>query len=114
MTVGAEQGEIAAVGSPVLVPHAAIDERHPRRWTSATIVVAAALLALFNAPAIGAWFDDLPPRGATEPLRAPIARWATMTAGRSLDAPRAWLRARWKAAQAARFDNERPGERGES
>ena len=91
MTVGAEQGEIAAVGSPVLVPHAAIDERHPRRWTSATIVVAAALLALFNAPAIGAWFDDLPPRGATEPLRA-----------------------RWKAAQAARFDNERPGERGES
>ena len=33
MTVGAEQGEIAAVGSPVLVPHAAIDERCARHGT---------------------------------------------------------------------------------
>ncbi|MGN5374530.1 hypothetical protein [Sphingomonas hankookensis] len=112
MTTGAEQGEIAEVGSPVLVPADPVDTVAPWRWMTMVIAVATLFLGVFNAHAIAAWFDELPPSRHTEPLRAPIATWAVTTARLGLDAPRAVVRTQWEKAQAARFGTERPGEDG--
>ena len=112
MTTGADQGEIAEVGSPVLVPADPVDTVAPWRWMTTVIASAGLFLALFNALAIAAWFDELPPSPHTEPLRAPIAAWAATTARWGLDTPRAAVRGRWEKAQAARFGSEQPGEDG--
>lgn len=112
MTKGAEQGEIAEVGSPVVVPADPVDAVRPWRWMTQVIGIATLFLAVFNAHAIGGWFDELPPARLTEPLRQPIARWTAMTVRLGLDTPRAAVRSRWEAAQAARFGDEQPGEDG--
>ncbi len=112
MTTGAEQGEIAEVGTPVAVAPAAIDRDRPWRWATGVIAVATLFLALTNAHAVQGWFDERPPGSLTEPLRAPIRRWSALTARAGLDAPRAVLRRRWQAVEAMRFGDERPGEAG--
>lgn len=112
MTTGAEQGEIAEVGSPVLVPADPVDAVRPWRWMTGTIATATLFLGVFNAHAIGAWFDELPPSPVTEPLRAPIASWVALTTRLGFDAPRTAVRKRWEAEQAARFGTEQPGEDG--
>ncbi|PXA99132.1 hypothetical protein DMC47_05000 [Nostoc sp. 3335mG] len=112
MTTGAEQGEIAEVGSPVRIAADPIDAVRPWRWMTGAIATATLFLAVFNAHAIGAWFDELPPSPLTEPLRTPIAWWVAGTQRLGLDAPRAAVRKRWEAAQAARFGGEQPGEDG--
>ncbi|WP_242416691.1 hypothetical protein [Sphingomonas panni] len=112
MTTGAEQGEIVEVGSPVQVAPDPVDAVRPWRWMTTIIATATMFLALFNAHAIAAWFDELPPSPYTEPLRAPIAAWAGFTERLGFDAPRAAVRRRWEAAQAARFGAEQPGEDG--
>ncbi len=112
MTTGAQLGEIAEVGSPVQVPPDPVDAFRPWTWMTGVIATATLFLAVFNAHAIGGWFDELPPSPLTEPLRRPIAQWAATTARLGLDAPRAAVRSRWEAAQAARFGGESPGENG--
>lgn len=112
MTTGAEQGEIVEVGSPVQVAPDPVDAVRPWRWMTTIIATATLFLAVFNAHAIAAWFDELPPSPYTEPLRAPIAAWAAATARLGFDAPRTAVRSRWQAAQAARFGSEQPGEDG--
>jgi len=112
MTTGAEQGEIVEVGSPVLDPAGPIDTARPWRWITGVIATTTLFLGLFNAHAIGAWFDELPPSPVTEPLRAPIASWVASTGRLGFDAPRAAVRKQWDAAQAARFGKEQPGEDG--
>ena len=110
MTIGAQEGEIAEVGSPVQVEPAPVDREAPRRWASITIAVAAAFLALFNADAVRGWFDELSPTALSEALRAPVTAWSDATA--PLDGARRALRRGWQRAQAARFGAEQPGERG--
>lgn len=112
MTVGAERGEIAEIGSPVALPPAPVDRRRPWRWTTTSIVLAAVLLALVEGRAMADWADDLPPGPVAAALQPPVHRWADLTARAHLDAPAAWLRQRWKAAQKARFGSEEPGEAG--
>jgi len=112
MTTGAELGEIAEIGSPVAVLPAAIDRRHPWRWTTTSLALAALLLALAEGPAIAGWVDDLPPGPVAAALQRPAQAWAGITARARLDMPAAWLRQRWKAAQQARFGSEAPGEAG--
>lgn len=114
MTTGAEQGEIAEVGTPVAVDPDPVDRATPWRWTSVTILVAVLVLTLTNAHAIQGWFDERPPGSITEPLRAPIRGWGDLTARLGLDAPRAALRRHWQAAEALRFGREQPGEAGRS
>lgn len=112
MTIGAERGEIAEIGSPVVLPPVAIDRRRPWTWTTTSLVVAAVLLALSEGPAMADWVDDLPPGPVAAALQPPVHAWATLTTRAHLDAPAAWLRQRWKAAQGARFGTEEPGEAG--
>jgi hypothetical protein len=112
MTRSAEQGSIADVGSPVLVSPDPVDAAAPWRWTTGVIASAALLLAVLNAHAIGAWFDDLVPGPATEPLRAPIGRWTAVTQAHGLDTLRTVLRSGWENVRDARFANEQPGQQG--
>ena len=112
MTTGAEQGEIVEVGSPVQVAPDPIDGVRPWAWMTTIIATTTLFLALFNAHAIGGWFDELPPSPYTEPLRAPIAAWKATTARLGFDAPRAAVRRQWDAARAARFGSEQPGDDG--
>ncbi|WP_010544089.1 hypothetical protein [Sphingomonas elodea] len=112
MTLGAERGEIAEIGSPVVLPPAAVDRRRPWRWTTTSIVVAALLLALVQGPAMADWADDLPPGPVAAALQPHAHAWADLTTRAHLDAPAAWLRQHWKAAQGARFGAEEPGEAG--
>lgn len=112
MTVGAEQGEIAEIGSPVALPPAPVDRRRPWLWTTTSIGLAVVLLALFEGRAMADWANDLPPGPVAAALQPPVHGWANRTARAHLDAPAAWLRQRWKAAQKARFGSEAPGEAG--
>ena len=110
MTVSRDQGVLADIGSPVLLPPDPLDAVRPWRWTTATIAMAAAVLLAFNAHAAQAWFDDLTPSAASERLRAPIAALTRATA--ALDGPRARLARLWDRTRAARFGQEQPGEQG--
>lgn len=112
MTMSAERGSIAEVGSPVLLRSDGDDRQRPWRWTSVTIATCAALLLLGNAHAIGEWFDELTPGPLSEPLRAPVGRWTAATRSAGLDAPRATLHRGWERLRALRFGSEQPGERG--
>lgn len=113
MTTGAEQGEIAEVGSPVVIPaDPAIDTRHPWRWTTTIIFVATIVLAVGNADALTAWLDERPPTPVVDRLRPPIDGWQRAMAQRGLDRPHASLHHWWEAARALRFGSEHPGEPG--
>ena len=98
--------------SSVVIRPAPVDTHHPWRWTTGAIAVAALILAALNAPAVGSWFDELAPGRLSEPLRAPVAGWTGAAEDLRLNDPRAWLRARWTAAQDLRFGNEQPGQKG--
>lgn len=110
MTISRDQGVLAAIGSPVLLPPDAVDAARPWRWTTVAIAVAVAVLIAFNAHAAQAWFDELTPGPASEPLRAPIAALTRATA--PFDGARARLAGLWDRARAARFGHEQPGEQG--
>jgi hypothetical protein len=112
MTTGAGQGSIAEVGSPVLLPPDPVDARAPWRWATGVIATATLFLGVLNAHAIGAWFDQLTPGPAIEPLQAPIGYWTGATEARGLDAPRAGMRQGWERVRGARFGKEQPGEQG--
>ena len=113
MTTGAEQGEIAEVGSPVMIPpDPGVDDRRPWRWTTSAILVATALLALGNAGAMTGWLDERTPTATTERLRAPLEGWQHATTALHLDAIRPAMHRWWEAARGARFGDERPGEPG--
>lgn len=112
MTRSADQGSIADIGSPVLVTPDPVDDRAPLRWTTGVIAGATVLLAVLNAHAVGAWFDELTPGPASEPLRAPVGYWTGTTQAHGLDAPRALLRSGWEKVRGARFGREQPGQPG--
>lgn len=112
MTTGADQGSIAEVGAPTVLPPDPVDARRPGWWTSVTIAVAALSLALCNAQAIGGWVDEMTPGPLNTPLRAPVAAWVARV--QRLDTPRARVRGWWQRARAARFGTEQPSEQGAS
>lgn len=112
MTRSADEGAIAEVGSPVRLLPDPVDARAPWCWATGVIATATLLLAVLNAHAIGAWFDDLTPGLVSEPLRAPVGQWTDVTSRCGLDAPRAALRHRWETIRAARFGSEQPGQPG--
>lgn len=100
----------ATVESPIRVPFDPIDNQAPLRWTTTTIATASLFLAVFNAPVVAEWLDDLPQSPAIEALRPPTESWQRTTA--AYYTPREWLRDRWDAARNLRFGQESPGEQG--
>lgn len=112
MTTSADQGAIAEVGSPVLIPPAPVDAERPWVWMTTVIAVATAVLLIFNARTIDDWAVELAPNRLTALLRAPTSAWSGAATRTGIDAPRAKLHATWTKVRAARFGNEQPGEQG--
>lgn len=91
--------------SPVDLPGRRTIGGHPLGWAAGAIYLAAAFLLLTNAATLSGWAAELPPSGWSARLVDLTGRWEATTA--RLGAPRAAMHAWWKAAQAARFGNER-------
>ena len=72
-------------------------------WASGVIAIATAFLFLFNANALHGWAAELPPNALNARIVTAAAEWEALTDRIGLGAPRAWLHARWKAAEEARF-----------
>lgn len=115
MTVGAEQGEIAEVGSPVDMPgEPAGDDAATLRWTSVVIATAAAFLAMAGAPSLTAWLDARPPNPLLDPIRPAVGVWDRAMTGLHMDIVRSKVRKGRDTVRALRFAHEQPGEAGES
>jgi len=75
----------------------------PLVWTTIAIFVAALFLGLTNATSLNAWAVELAPTETSARIVAITEDWEETTEALGLAAPRAWLHARWKQLQAARF-----------
>ena len=73
---------------------------------AAAVGTALLLLGLFNAHALAAWADALPPGPLAERI-LPVAQGLAARMA-PLDAPRAALHDRWEAAKAARWPGQPP------
>lgn len=96
--------------SPVDLPGEPIEGGHPLGWAFATIATAALALFLANAGTLSAWVDEKPVSETQLQASDLAAGWAARMDAIGVTAPRHWLHARWKEAQAARFGDEAPGE----
>jgi hypothetical protein len=110
MTTGAEHGEIADAGSPVIIPDDPVDARAPLRWTTLTVAIATGLLALGNVPVAAAWLEALPPGPFVERLRPMVAEWTRVT--KPFTGLHAGMSVRWEQGHTLRFGHEQPGEPG--
>jgi hypothetical protein len=90
------------MASPVDLPGEKV-EASPFGWTGKIIATATLFLFLFNANALNGWAAELPPSALTARIVATTGAWEGFTDTIGLGAPRAWLHARWKKAEAARF-----------
>lgn len=88
--------------SPIDLPAAPLEEAG-LGWTSVAIAVAALFLLATNAVALRDWAEELTPGPAQARFAAATERWVEITDAAGAGAARAWLHARWKVAEAARF-----------
>lgn len=77
-------------------------------WTTATILLAALLLALFNAQSFRSWAEDLPPGPNTPALVRVASGWETAMATAGLGEPQTRMRRGWNRAQQTRWPGQ-PG-----
>lgn len=97
--------------SPVDLPEDAVSlAGNPLRWTTIVIATASLFLLFANASSIQGWAAELPPSALTVPVVEAAQAWQGLTDRWHLGAPRAWLHARWKQAEEARFPGEAPQE----
>ncbi len=96
--------------SPVDLPGRHHGKNRPLRWTTVTIAVTTLFLLATNAVALRGWVDELRPSPMQARASLLAAHWQMFTDDLGLGAPRAWLNARWKKAQAARYGAARPNE----
>jgi hypothetical protein len=89
---------------PVDIPGEDPPGAHPLRWTSVALAVASLFLLLTNAVSIRDWTNDLSPSPAQARLAGVAERWVVITDSMGLGSPRAALHARWKQAEAVKFD----------
>ena len=66
--------------------------------------LAALILLLTNADTLDGWARDLPPSAYAERAVEVTGQWAALTGRFGLGTPHAALHARWKKAEAAKFD----------
>ena len=87
--------------SPVDLP--GVPDESALGWTSIVVWLAALLLLLTNADTLDGWARDLPPSAYAERVTALTGQWAALTGRFGLGTPHAALHARWKKAEAAKF-----------
>lgn len=96
------------LASPVDLPGEPVERGDPLAWTTVTIAVAALVLLFANAGTLAAWVDEKPVSAQQQRASELAAGWKATMDGIGLTAPREALHARWKQAQAKRFDDEAP------
>lgn len=96
--------------SPVDLPGGPDFHGRPLRWATIAIAVATLFLGLFNATAINGWAVELAPTPLSARIVAATEAWEETTEAIGVAAPRAWLHARWKALQTARFKGQEKAE----
>jgi hypothetical protein len=72
-------------------------------WTAVTIGIATLFLLATNAVALEDWVADMPASPEQAQALELAGEWRDLTDRACLGVPRAWLHARWKAWEAARF-----------
>lgn len=92
--------------SPVDIPEDDTGAGHPLAWTTLVLLVASLVLLFTNAVAIRDWVDEQTPGPYQARLAEIAAGWEQWTADVGLGTPRAALHDRWKAVQAARFEDD--------
>ena len=72
-------------------------------WTSGALALAAAVLLAGNAVSLRDWAESLTPGPNQARFAALTEQWADLSDRVGVGLARAWLHARWKEAEAARF-----------
>jgi hypothetical protein len=91
--------------SPVDLPDE-MPGKHGLRWATLAIVIASLFLLITNAFALRSWVDEFAPGPLQARVAASVTRWEEIMNGLGLGMPRAEVHQQWKAAQAARFNEE--------
>ncbi|WP_174275015.1 hypothetical protein [Sphingomonas bacterium] len=88
--------------SPIDLPAAPLDAPG-LGWTAAALTTAALFLLAANAVSLRDWAESLTPGPTQARFAEATEQWAALTDGAGIGLARAWLHARWKQAEAARF-----------
>ncbi len=101
------ENALVALGRFAFPPAPPLDDEgvaaRDRRWTSRTVMFAAAFLLLFNAVSPLNWARQQPPGWVPETVRQLSEVWAAQLSVFAVDQPRQGLREAWEAARRARF-----------
>ncbi|MGZ9100099.1 MAG: hypothetical protein ACXW3O_10375 [Brevundimonas sp.] len=104
---------LTALGRFAFPPAPPLDDEgvaaRDRRWTSRTLLMAAAFLMVFNAVSPLNWARQQPPGWISETVEQLSEVWVAQLAVFGVDMPRQGLREMWTAAQDARFIGQAPG-----
>ena len=110
----ARENALVALGRFAFPPAPPLDDEaaaaRDRRWTSRTVMVAAAFLLVFNAVSPLNWSRQQPPGWVPETVRQLSEVWVARLAVFAVDQPRQGLRETWDAARRARFIGQEPAD----
>ncbi|MFN3932944.1 MAG: hypothetical protein ACK4JY_14505 [Brevundimonas sp.] len=108
------ENALAALGRFAFPPAPPLDDEgvaaRDRRWTSRTVMTAAAFLLVFNAVSPLNWARQQPPGWIPETVRQLSEVWAAQLSVFAVDQPRRGLREVWDAARRARFIGQPPAD----
>ena len=103
----ARENALVALGRFAFPPEPPLDDEgaaaRDRRWTSRTVMTAAAFLLVFNAVSPLNWSRQQPPGWVPETVRQLSEAWVEQLAVFGVDQPRQGVREAWDAARRARF-----------
>ena len=104
------ESALTALGRFAFPPAPPLDDEglaaRDRRWTSRVVLIAAALLLVFNAASPLDWARRQPPGWVPDTVERLATVWGEQTAELGADRPRAAVRDAWKQADAARFPGQ--------
>ncbi|HYC98112.1 hypothetical protein [Brevundimonas sp.] len=108
------ENALVALGRFAFPPAPPLDDEgvaaRDRRWTSRTVMIAAAFLLVFNAVSPLNWSRQQPPGWIPETVRQLSEVWVAQLSVFAVDQPRQGLREAWDAVRRARFIGQAPAE----
>lgn len=108
------QNALMSLGRFAFPPAPPLDDEgiaaRDRRWTSRTVMFAAAFLMVFNAVSPLNWARQQPPGWVPETVRQLSEVWVARLSVFAVDQPRQGLRESWDAARRARFIGQEPAD----
>ena len=108
----ARENALVALGRFAFPPEPPLDDEgaaaRDRRWTSRTVMTAAAFLLVFNAVSPLNWSRQQPPGWVPATVRQLSEVWVAQLSVFAVDQPRQGLREAWDAARRSRFIGQAP------